>query len=213
MERPELRTFTMDPVEIVLKNRGKFIAACLTICRAYFIAGRPNLAPKLASFEGWSDCVRSALMWLGCDDPVKSIEIAREEDPERTELSEMITAWVHSIGLGYTSRVTLAEVITIIEQVADPVDSNSYDRLGQEEKEPAHPELLTAVMSAVHTETGRRQKPDVRSLGNWLRDRKGRVVDGKRFLSKPNPKGGSKWWVGSTDEAPPPEDSKEATRF
>ena len=40
----------------------------LTICRAYFVAGRPEKVPRLASFEGWSDTVRSALIWLGKED-------------------------------------------------------------------------------------------------------------------------------------------------
>ena len=70
VERPELRQFDFDPVDRVLADRGKYIVAALTICRAYCVAGRPNRAPKLASFEGWSDTVRSALMWLGKKDPV-----------------------------------------------------------------------------------------------------------------------------------------------
>jgi putative DNA primase/helicase len=45
MERPELRQFKFDPVEMVLADRGKYIAAVLTICRAYFVAGRPDKAP------------------------------------------------------------------------------------------------------------------------------------------------------------------------
>lgn len=90
MERPELRQFDFDPIERVLADRGKYIAAALTICRAYFVAGRPDKAPKLASFEGWSDTVRSALIWLGKEDPVKSMEFARQEDPELLELAEML---------------------------------------------------------------------------------------------------------------------------
>ena len=86
LEQPELRTFNGDPVAKVLENRGAYIAACLTICRAYIAAGRPNRAPRLASFEGWSDTVRSALIWLGKADPVTSMELARAEDPERGEL-------------------------------------------------------------------------------------------------------------------------------
>jgi phage gp37-like protein len=65
LERPELRQFEFDPVDRVLADRGDYIAAALTICRAYLIADRPNKCPKLASFEGWSDTVRSALVWLG----------------------------------------------------------------------------------------------------------------------------------------------------
>jgi len=198
MERPELRTFTRDPVAIVLENRGKYIAACLTICRAYFVAGRPNPAPKLGSFGGWSDCVRSALIWLACDDPMQSMEIAREEDPERTELSEMLTAWVDNVGLGYGARVKLAVVIALIEKIKEVDQDNPYL---EKEKEPEHPELLTAVTAAAFAVTGRRQqKPDVHSLGQWLRTRKGRVVEGKRFAYKRNPKGGSEWWVEEADE-------------
>jgi phage gp37-like protein len=58
VERPELRRFDFDPVDRILEDRGKYIAAALTICRAYLVAGRPNRAPKLGSFEGWRDTVR-----------------------------------------------------------------------------------------------------------------------------------------------------------
>jgi putative DNA primase/helicase len=65
VERPEFREFKGDPVKKILENRGAYIAAALIICRAYFVAGQPNKAKRLASFEGWSDIVRSALIWLG----------------------------------------------------------------------------------------------------------------------------------------------------
>jgi len=55
----------------------------LIVVRAYFVAGRPDQAPKLASFEAWSDTVRSALIWLGEADPVDTMEVARADDPER----------------------------------------------------------------------------------------------------------------------------------
>ena len=71
MERPELRAFRGNPVAKILADRGKYVAAALTICRAYAIAGRPDKKTPLASFGGWSDTVRSALMWLGEADPVE----------------------------------------------------------------------------------------------------------------------------------------------
>jgi putative DNA primase/helicase len=97
LERPELRQFSGDPVETVLKNRGLYIAAALTICRAYVVAGRPNLAKKLASFEGWSDTIRSALMWLGIADPVASMDASKAEDPEAQELIAIMDAWKEAI--------------------------------------------------------------------------------------------------------------------
>jgi hypothetical protein len=38
------------------------------------VAGRPNRADRLASFEGWSDLVRSAVVWLGKAHCVDSME-------------------------------------------------------------------------------------------------------------------------------------------
>src|SRR5262249_12674520 len=90
VERPELRTFDFDPIERVLKDRGAYIAAAITIARAYIAAGRPSVCGPLESYRGWSQMVRSPLIWLGKKDPVKSIDEAREEDPERRALHALI---------------------------------------------------------------------------------------------------------------------------
>ena len=192
MERPELRQFDFDPIEMILKDRGKYIAAVLTICRAYFIAGRPNKAPRLASFEVWSDTVRSALIWLGKADPVQSMENARAEDPERTELSEMLEAWAQVIGLG--TRIKLNDVI--VKGTAVMRAGQAYDPDTPTLMEPTHPELYAALETFAYRVTGKRgQKPDAHMLGNYLRRFKGRVVDGMRFAMKPDPKKGAEWWV------------------
>ena len=44
-ERPELRQFQGDPVGNVVADRGKYVSACLTIVRAYIVAGKPDTAP------------------------------------------------------------------------------------------------------------------------------------------------------------------------
>ena len=184
MERPELRQFKFDPVERVLANRGQYIAAALTICRAYIVAGRPNRAPRLASFEGWSDTVRSALLWLGKEDPVKSMETARAEDPERVELSDMLEAWCTVIGIGPGSRMKLA---TVLSKGLDMTRDHAGDEL-----EPTYPEFHAALEAVALRSTGRRgQKPDAKMLGLWLRRFKGRVVNGTRFVNLPNEKLGS----------------------
>jgi len=188
MERPELRQFKFDPVEMVLADRGKYIAAVLTICRAYFVAGRPDKAPRLASFEGWSDTVRSALIWLGKADPVKSMESARAEDPESTELGNMLEGWAAAIGIGSGSRLKLAFVISKGLDKTRATDGQDL--------EPTHPEFHDALMAMAFKSTGKRgQQPDAAMLGNYLRRFKGRVIDGKRFLNLSKEKGGSEWWV------------------
>jgi putative DNA primase/helicase len=76
VERPEQRQFTHSPVDDVIADRGKYVAAALTVVRAYIVAGKPGKLPQLASFEEWSDLVRSALVWLGLPDPVETTEDA-----------------------------------------------------------------------------------------------------------------------------------------
>jgi putative DNA primase/helicase len=193
MERPELRQFDFDPIERVFADRGKYIAAALTIGRAYVVAGRPDKAPRLASFEGWSDTVRSALIWLGKADVVKSMENARAEDPERGELSDLLEAWATVMGREYSNRAKLSDVI--IRGTAVVKNGPTYD--GQPAPfEPTYPELYTALEALAYRSTGKRgQKPDARLLGNYLRKFKGKIVDGKRFAMEPDPKRGAVWWV------------------
>jgi putative DNA primase/helicase len=168
MDRPELREFNGNPVANVMSNRGACIAAALTICRAYMAAGRPKPAKRLGSFEGWSDVVRSALIWLGAADPVASMELATAQDPERLELQAMMEGWAEAIGVGYSNRCTLADVI-------DKPDD--------------------CIAAAVQAVAGKKQKAEARSLGSWFRKNKDRVLGGHCFKSDPNDKGKSKWWL------------------
>lgn len=170
IERPELRVFGKNPVAMVMANRGAFIAAALTICRAYVVAGRPEPAKRLASFEGWSDTVRSALIWLGRADPVASMEQARELDPHTVELRTMLQAWTDVIGAGLQHRCTCAEAIEAAEAAGNS-------------------DLLEAMESST------KQKLTAGTLGGWLQRRRGTVVDRKRFAVESNKKGKSRWWV------------------
>jgi hypothetical protein len=85
VERPELRQFSFDPVEVVLAQRGAMVAAALTILRAYHVAGRPHQVSPLGSFADWSNWVLSALIWLGCDDPCDTMEKVRKAYPDESK--------------------------------------------------------------------------------------------------------------------------------
>ena len=50
VENPESRTFTRDPVAQIRADRGRYIAAILTIARAYRVAGSPGKLPQRLSF-------------------------------------------------------------------------------------------------------------------------------------------------------------------
>ena len=121
MERPELRTFTGDPMKSVMDDRGKYIAACLTICRAYIAADRPNPMPQIASFNDWSNVVRSALVWLGEEDPVKSMDTSSAEDPVKNALLTMLTAWIEVMGTSATLREVIDQC-NAVDQFRRPIE-------------------------------------------------------------------------------------------
>jgi putative DNA primase/helicase len=99
MERPELRHFRGDPVATVLANRGRYIAAVLTIVRGYLAAGCPKPCASFASFDDWSRLIRSPLVWLGRADPVVTTEVARADDPVRNNLRAIVAAWQAIVGI------------------------------------------------------------------------------------------------------------------
>ena len=106
VEHPHLREFQQQPLKLAAADRGRYIAAALTICRAYVLAGRPGRLPPLASFEAWSDLVRSALVWVGNADPVDTIARMSGGDPRRLQACALFAAWAAELNLGqeYTTR-------------------------------------------------------------------------------------------------------------
>lgn len=184
IERPELREFKKKPKDMIAANRGKYVSAALTICKAYVAAGRPGKAKALGSFEQWSDTVRSALMWLGKADPVASMEIARDEDPKLVEHRALLLEWAAVIGRGRGQRITLS---SLIEEATSPGSDGGYS-----EFDFKWPDLNAAVMRVASVYN---RPPDLTRLGNWMRMHKNRVLEGLRFVQEPNTKGQSKWWV------------------
>jgi hypothetical protein len=71
-ERPEQKADfrRRDLRRYVRENRGRLLSAAITILRAWFFAGRPRPGlPAWGSYEGWSDVVRSCVVWAGQPDP------------------------------------------------------------------------------------------------------------------------------------------------
>jgi putative DNA primase/helicase len=169
VERPELRQFKSKPVDMVLADRGRYIAAALTLVRAYSEAGCPGALHELASFEDWSRLVRSALVWLGCADPVSTMDTARAEDPELTA-TRRIYAAMHTDCPGFRSP---GDIVKVAESTVPVRDAKGFSRV-----EPAFPELRDALDAVAGTRTGL----SMVRLGRWLKGKKGRVVDGLRLI-------------------------------
>ena len=148
------------------------------------------MLPRLASFEGWSDTVRSALVWLGKADAVETMEDIRAEDPQRVALGDLLHAWAKDHGTGSGGAVSLA---VIIEK------SMKLERMGGlETGEFQFPELNSAVRAAASSVEGKLFGPklDPLTFGIWCRANKGRIVDGLCLANKPSSRGGAAtWWV------------------
>jgi hypothetical protein len=165
MEDPEKRTFRDNPLARVLRDRGRHIAACLTIGRAYIAAGRPGRLPPLPSYEGWSDTVRSALLWLGLVDPVQTMEDARDADPARAEVAEVFEAWREQLTIGRERQVK-----EIVEEAEER----------DERGELVRPRLRGALL-LVAERRGFVGAIDAPRLGRWLKRHEGSVCGGHKL--------------------------------
>jgi hypothetical protein len=82
--RPEARTDFKRPdlLDYVSRNRPALVVSLLTILRAYFMAGRPDMGTGTSgSFEGWAKLIPPALVFAGGADPM----LARAESDDNPE--------------------------------------------------------------------------------------------------------------------------------
>jgi len=99
-EYPEERAFTSDPLADISKDRGRYIAAALTIPLAYLAnANRPKPKSPLSSFGAWCRLVRDPLLWLGCADPVARQAKLRNSDPRKADTITLFESWKSCLGL------------------------------------------------------------------------------------------------------------------
>jgi putative DNA primase/helicase len=160
VEQPELRTFRTEPFQEVVSRRGQYVAAALTITRAYLVAGCPNLLTPLASFEDWSRLVRSALVWLSMADPLDSMKRARKEDPVLANL-----------------RVLLPPLEQITS--SQPVTAGAIKSLATAPG-TVNEELADALLTVAEGRTG---EIDPNKLGRYFSTSEGRIVDGLKLTS------------------------------
>ncbi len=167
-----MRTFGFDPVSRVLADRGAYVAAALTVIRAYRVAGSPTVCGPLGSYEDWSEMVRAPLIWLGQADPAESMDTAREEDPELSAIRELFGHWRENLTLadGYTTNA-----ITKAACAKAPTSSFDFSQQGF---------LLPEFRDLLLRQAGEGGVVNSRRLGKWLSRIKGRVVDGHRIEMK-----------------------------
>lgn len=122
MENPEARPFKRNLADYVTENRGRLLAAALTIPLAYLAAGGPALPQARSRFAEWDRLVRRPLLWLGVADPLATQEMLRSSDPEREALVAVLHAWREAFSEQPTS---VARAV----QSAAKADTTAYQQL------------------------------------------------------------------------------------
>src|SRR5262249_48335246 len=151
--RPENRKFKADPAAMVLRDRGRYIAAVLTIVRAYLRSDCSVEVDRtpVPGFPDWSRFVRDPLIWLDCADPALTMNVARESDPELEKLRAFLVAMRKRIGCGPDKAITAKKLIELARKSRGELD-DALTELGGVE----------GFVGPVW-------------LGQWLRKKKGRV--------------------------------------
>ena len=168
-ESPATRRFAGDPLGLVQGARAQYVGYALTIVRAYICAGLPeqNLQP-INSYGQWTRLVRSALAWLGLEDPAIGMFESMSDDPDTEMLGRILTAWHDK----YQDRPT-------------PIrDAMRWDR-------GLPPSELWELLREVGEYKG---EVNSRRIGRWISRKEGRLVNGMRFERDANKTGGSERW-------------------
>lgn len=99
--RPWERTKFRHPELLVwvAANRGRIIAALLTLARAWHVAGRPAPGPILGSFEGWSKVMSGILEVAGVPGFLKNTQrMLHEADDDAPQWEAFLLAWLDHLG-------------------------------------------------------------------------------------------------------------------
>jgi putative DNA primase/helicase len=178
VERPELRRFAFDPIARVLRDRGAYIAAALTIARAYLVSGERVNCPPIGSYSRWSKVVREPLIWLGKEDPVRSMDEIREEDPIRAAARDLYKLWKECVGpdVPYTAA-----------ELVEKANERPSDYMPVK-----HPELHALLVTQAG---GFKGEIDVQRVGKWLSSIYGQIHNGFRLekVKNANSRRGTKY--------------------
>jgi hypothetical protein len=161
-ETPEDRTgFKYDNLLAHVKEeRTNLVAAGLTILRAHHLAAQPrHKEPRMGSFESWDDAVRSAVVWVGLDDPASTAD-----DKGRGRIRAQSDDDIENLG---------ALLETLRDLYPNRLPFSTADVLTKAKDRPE----LQAVLDAAATPP-KGGHATANSLGARFRDHQGRFVSG-----------------------------------
>jgi hypothetical protein len=191
MERPDKRSFDLDPAAWVGRNRQPLVRDALTVLLGYQLepAGKRRGAGRMASYEIWDDTVRQAVLWAGSlgvielGDPLDAIDTAYGQDPDRAKLAALLHGWYELYGDKPT------KVAVAIEGMKVPWSAFSGTKPDEDK------DARVGLQAAMEEIAGEGHVINPRRLGRWIEKQQGRIVDGLRFERGPARDGVARWLV------------------
>lgn len=165
-----------DLKKFVRDERARLAVAGLTLLRAYFAAGCPDmgLAPW-GSFEEWSRLIRHAIVWAGQADPRANCDAVRNAD-QSAQLVRLIHEGIEEADIE-CEGVTAADIARLLGHEIGQDGVDHWATLREAMSELCGPKL------------------DSRKIGYGLRRYQGRVCAGKRLINSPGHGGVKRWMV------------------
>jgi hypothetical protein len=104
VSKPWMRTgFTFSPLlKYARADRGKIIAALLTMVRAWYVAGQPQPStptPALADYSAWAEIIGGVLAYAGVDGFLDNlVQLYEEADVEGPQWTGFLEMWLLQLG-------------------------------------------------------------------------------------------------------------------
>ncbi len=171
METPATRVFKRpNLLNDVQADRLKYVAAALTIVRAWLLAQPPKIGcASLAGYVEWSAWCRQPLLWLDQVDPATRVFQGLKNDPAQLLLGRVMQGWIEKHG----SSPKL--VRDVVKTARSTEEGDFYE----------------ALVDA----TGGTEPINVRRLGHWLSRNEGKVVGSNRLCRAPKTRNVESWHV------------------
>ena len=187
-DRPFARQFDLDPEAYCQHHRQRMIADALTVIRGWLATDDAPAPGNMASFEVWDLMVRQPVAWVArrfdplgeYADPMEAVDAAQAADPEQEQLDALLCSLAEKFG---SDPFTAKEVKKIHDNYHDPHLMKDF---ALSDAEQALAETITEFKTVKQLTT--------RAVGNVLKFRADRVVNGRR-LRKRNGRGGVAAWV------------------
>jgi putative DNA primase/helicase len=150
--------------------------------RAYIVSGERIDVSPLGSYDDWSRRIREPLVWLGCADPVKTMDRVRQDDPARLSLAAVVQQWAKHLDPEKRYRA-----LKIVEYATSKRFTISGDGArARRERADFHTALLGVAGDGGFI--------NVKRLGRYLAANKNKVIDCMR-IEEAGSHAGSLYWI------------------